>query len=490
VPDLGNAYVNIVPRAPGIESKVEGLLSGGSAGAGAERAGLSLGKKLMGGIAALGIGAAIGETIKSAFEAGGALEQSFGGLDTIYGEASAAAKQFAMDAAQAGISANDYAEQAVSFGASLKQAFGGDTTAAVTAANTAIMDMADNAAKMGTPIENLQNAYQGFAKQNYTMLDNLKLGYGGTKQEMERLLADAEKFSGIHYDISNLGDVYQAIHVIQGELGLTGVAAEEASTTLQGSMNSVKASWENVMAALTTGEGLETAMDNLTKSVGAFADNVLRMLSELAPQLPGLILGLADVILDNAPEFIAAGVELIAQLAVGLIAGIPDLLAKIPEIFDRMRAAFAQYDWGEIGMNIVKGLINGLASAASGLWQSINNMAESAWQRAKNALGISSPSKVFADEVGQWIPAGMAEGIDENLEPVDKASKLMAETSLGNIQPVRGTVSTQSNVSPEAIQQLVDALRAFKFDFYMDGRQITECVTLRQRNAVRSGGMA
>ena len=131
MPDLGNAYINIVPKAPGIESKVEGLLSSG--GAGAERAGLSIGKKLMGGIAALGIGAAIGETIKSAFEAGGALEQSFGGLDTIYGEASAAAKQFAMDAAQAGISANDYAEQAVSFGASLKQAFGGDTTAAVTA---------------------------------------------------------------------------------------------------------------------------------------------------------------------------------------------------------------------------------------------------------------------------------------------------------------------------------------------------------------------
>lgn len=231
-------------------------------------------------------------------------------------------------------------------------------------------------------------------------------------------------------------------------------------------------------------------MDNLTKAVGAFAENVLRMLSALAPQLPGLILGLADVILDNAPEFIAAGVELIAQLAVGLIAGIPDLLAKIPEIFDRMRVAFAQYDWSEIGINIVKGLINGLASAASGLWQSINNMAESAWQRAKNALGISSPSKVFADEVGQWIPAGMAEGIDENLEPVDKASQLMAETSLGNIQPVRGTVSTQSNASPEAIQQLVDAMRNFKFDFYMDGKQITNSVTLRQRNMVRAGGAA
>lgn len=171
MPDLGNAYVNIVPKAPGIEGKVEDLLGGGSGGA--ERAGTSLGKKLIGGLAAAGVGAALTNTVKSAFEAGGALEQSFGGLDTIYEDASAAAKNYAMQAAQAGISANDYAEQAVSFGASLKQAFGGDTAAAAEAANTAIMDMADNAAKMGTPLENLTTAYQGFAKQNYTMLDNL-----------------------------------------------------------------------------------------------------------------------------------------------------------------------------------------------------------------------------------------------------------------------------------------------------------------------------
>lgn len=488
MPDLGNAYVNIVPKAPGIEGKIEGLFNGG--GSGAERAGLSLGKKLLGGFAALGIGAAIGNTIKSAFEAGGALEQSFGGLETIYGNAAAAAKNYAMAAAEAGISANSYAEQAVSFGASLKQAFGGDTAAAVEAANTAILDMADNAAKMGTPLENLQTAYQGFAKQNYTMLDNLKLGYGGTKTEMERLLADAQKLTGVKYDISNLGDVYEAIHVIQGELGLTGVAAQEASTTLQGSMNAVKASWENVMAALTTGEGLETAMNNLTNSVGAFADNVLRMLSELAPQLPKLILGLVDVIVDHAPEFLASGVELILQLGVGLIQGLPELISRIPEIFSRIHDAFSQFDWGEIGMNIVRGIINGLGSAASALWDSINNMARSAWERAKSALGISSPSKVFADEVGQWIPAGMAEGIEDNLAPVDKSAQLMADASLGSIQPISGSTGMQQGVTPDVVQQLIDALRAFKFDFYMDGKQITDCVTLRQRNAIRSGGVA
>lgn len=166
--ELGKAYVQIIPSAKGIGSSISNELNGESAKAG-ESAGLNLVGKLKGVIAAAGIGAAI----KSSLEAGGDLQQSFGGLDTLYGDAADAAKAYAAEAAKAGISANDYAEQAVSFGASLKQAFEGDTTKAVEAANTAIMDMADNAAKMGTPIENIQNAYQGFAKQNYTMLDNL-----------------------------------------------------------------------------------------------------------------------------------------------------------------------------------------------------------------------------------------------------------------------------------------------------------------------------
>lgn len=170
--ELGKAYVQIVPSAEGIKGSITKVLGGESAEAGTksgESIGTSLVGKLKGIIAAAGIGAAV----KTALDAGGALQQSFGGLVTLYGDASGAAKKYAAEAAAAGISANSYAEQAVSFGASLKAAFGGDTEAAVEAANTAIMDMADNAAKMGTPIENIQNAYSGFAKQNYTMLDNL-----------------------------------------------------------------------------------------------------------------------------------------------------------------------------------------------------------------------------------------------------------------------------------------------------------------------------
>lgn len=491
MPDLGNAYVNIVPKAPGIEGKIENLLNDGAAGGTA--AGENIGKKLLGGISKLGVGVAVGKIVKDAFEAGGNLEQSFGGLDTIYGEASAAAKDYAMQAAQAGISANNYAEQAVSFGASLKQAFGGDTAAAADAANTAIMDMADNAAKMGTPLENLQNAYQGFAKQNYTMLDNLKLGYGGTKTEMERLLADAEKLPaamGRSFDINNLGDVYEAIHLIQGELGLTGVAANEAKTTLTGSMNAVKASWENVMAALTTGEGLDTAMANLTESVSNFADNVLRMLSEMGPQLPGLILGLADVVVANAPSFLASGVELITQLAVGLIQGIPGLLSRLPEIFDAIFDAFGSIDWMQLGHDIVMGIIDGVWSMVGALWETMKNLGRRALQAARDELHVGSPSRVFADEVGRWIPAGLAEGIDDNLSPVDASVRRMSQASLASLRPASGADAGGGAVGPGMMDQLIEALRSMKYDFYMDGKQITDSVTIRQRNAMRSGGVA
>ena len=199
---LGDAYVNIIPKAPGISNEIEDLISGG-AEAGGKAAGGKVGSGLLGTLGKVVSVAAVGKIVKDAFSAGGNLEQSFGGLETIYGKAADGAKQFALEAASAGISANSYAEQAVSFGAALKQAFKGDTTKAMKAANTAIMDMADNSAKMGTDISSIQTAYQGFAKQNYTMLDNLKLGYGGTKQEMQRLLADAQKLSGVKYNINN-----------------------------------------------------------------------------------------------------------------------------------------------------------------------------------------------------------------------------------------------------------------------------------------------
>jgi len=456
VPDLGTAYVNIVPKAPGIEGQIEDLIGGGAGGA--ERAGEGLGKRLLGGIAKLGIGVAVGKFVKDAFDAGGAMQQSFGGLDTLYGDAAAGAKEYAFQASQAGISANTYAEQAVSFGAALKAAYGGDTTAAMEAANTAIMDMADNAAKMGTPLESIQTAYQGFAKQNYTMLDNLKLGYGGTKEEMERLLADAQALTGVEYNLDNLGDVYSAIHVIQENLGLTGVAADEAKSTFTGSMAAVQASWENVMAAMTTGEGLDVALQNMSESVGNFLNVILSMLGELAPQIPDFLKGLADTVIANAPALIEGGIAMIVQLAVGLVQAIPQLIDKIPEIWDAMKRGFSTVDWGSLGVQIIQGIINGIAAAASALWQTMKNLAASAWRWAQDAFEIGSPSKLFAREVGRWIPAGIAEGIDDNLQPIDTSVRMMANSSLENVRPYTATRSGQSGIGSDAIQQLVDAI--------------------------------
>ena len=337
--DLGNAYVQIIPKAEGISEKIKESVSPG-----AGKAGTSAGNSFVGTFAKIAGGAAVGAAVykgmKAAIDEGAKLQQSYGGLDTLYGEASAAAKDYAMEAAKAGISANDYAEQAVSFGASLKAAFGGDTEAAVEAANTAIMDMADNAAKMGTPIENIQNAYQGFAKGNYTMLDNLKLGYGGTKTEMERLLKDAQELTGVEYDIDNLGDVYEAIHVIQEDLGLTGVAAEEAATTFSGSFGAMKASAQNVLAMLSTGGDVGPAMAQLASAAGTFLfDNLVPMVGNVISAIPGLI---GTFIQEGAPTLIEQGRTLLTNLIEGLITGIPEMANTAAEMIRGFADGFGE----------------------------------------------------------------------------------------------------------------------------------------------------
>ena len=337
--DLGKAYVQIIPKAEGISEKIKESVSPG-----AGKAGTSAGNSFVGTFAKIAGGAAVGAAVfngmKAAIDEGAKLQQSYGGLDTLYGEASAAAKDYAMEAAKAGISANDYAEQAVSFGASLKAAFGGDTEAAVEAANTAIMDMADNAAKMGTPIENIQNAYQGFAKGNYTMLDNLKLGYGGTKTEMERLLKDAQELTGVEYDIDNLGDVYEAIHVIQEDLGLTGVAAEEAATTFSGSFGAMKASAQNVLAMLSTGGDVGPAMAQLASAAGTFLfDNLVPMVGNVISAIPGLI---GTFIQEGAPTLIEQGRTLLTNLIEGLITGIPEMANTAAEMIRGFADGFGE----------------------------------------------------------------------------------------------------------------------------------------------------
>ena len=358
--DLGKAYVQIIPKAEGISGKIKQTLSPGAKQAGTS-AGSSIATNIKKALAGAAIGATVVKGFKAALDEGGKLQQSYGGLETLYGDAADAAKKYAAEAASAGISANDYAEQAVSFGASLKAAFKGDTTKAVEAANTAILDMTDNAAKMGTPLESIQNAYQGFAKGNYAMLDNLKLGYGGTKSEMERLLGDAEKLTGVKYDMSNLGDVYAAIHAIQDDLGLTGVAAEEAATTFSGSFGAMKAAAQNVLANLATGGDVAGSMQQLAQSAGTFLfNNLIPMLGNIVSAIPGAL-----------GSFISAAAPLIAEQGKAIVDnliganGQPDIIAKAGEIINGIISGITQkiQDLTAVAPEIMSTIANGITSA-------------------------------------------------------------------------------------------------------------------------------
>lgn len=264
---------------------------------------------------------------------------------------------------------------------------------------------------------------------------------------MERLLADAQALTGVEYNVDNLGDVVAAIHAIQEELGLTGVAAEEAASTFSGSLAALKASWENLLAALTTGGGLQQAMENLTTSFSNFANNAIAMLGNLAAQLPTMIAGLADTIIAQAPEFLSAALQLIAQLGVGLAQALPEIIGSIPELFGEVVSAILSVDWLGVGSAIIQGICNGIAAAAGQLWEMIKGLAKSAIDQLKKELGIGSPSRVFADEVGRWIPPGIAVGIDENLSPLNASFAGLVKDMTSQFDRVTSSGATYDRVS-------------------------------------------
>lgn len=273
---------------------------------------------------------------KTALDSVGALEQNVGGVETLFGDTADAVIAAADRAYQtAGMSANDYMSTVTSFSASLLQSLSGNTEEAAKVADMAIIDMADNANKMGTSMDMIQNAYQGFAKQNYTMLDNLKLGYGGTKTEMERLLADAQKLTGVKYDINNLNDVYQAIHVIQEEMGITGTTAKEASETLEGSMASAKAAWDNFM------NGSSDA-DQLADAFATAADNIVKNLAEIVPRFAETLPALAGAVVSQIPDLAAAIV--------------PAVLSAGQSILEQARDAVLDFDFEGMAEMVVESI--------------------------------------------------------------------------------------------------------------------------------------
>lgn len=294
--ELGKAYVQIIPSARGITGMIQKEMGGEVASAGVS-SGKSLGSNLIGALKGAIAAAGIGKAIGAALSEGAALQQSLGGIDTLFKASAEKVKGFANEAYKTtGLSANAYMENVTGFSASLLQSLGGDTDKAADIANMAMIDMSDNANKMGTSMDSIQMAYQGFAKQNYTMLDNLKLGYGGTKQEMQRLLADAEKLTGVKYDINNLSDVYQAIHAIQENLDITGTTAKEAASTFSGSFESMKAAAQNVLGKLALGENILPSLQALAETTSTFLFN------NFFPMVGNIMSGLGIVISEGLSQ--------------------------------------------------------------------------------------------------------------------------------------------------------------------------------------------
>ena len=382
--ELAKAYVQIVPSADGIQGSISHIM-GGEVSAAGESAGTLLGTKLVGTLKKVIAAAGIGKMISDSLNLGGALQQSIGGIETLFGTGGRSIEEYAKsvgksvdavkdeyaslmqsqqtvfdNAAQAyrtvGLSANEYMEQTTSFAASLLSSVSKDTNTAAQLANMAMVDMADNANKMGTDMASIQNAYQGFAKQNYTMLDNLKLGYGGTQAEMQRLLTDAEKLSGVHYELGNLADMYSAIHVIQTDLDITGTTAKEAATTLTGSFAAMKAAAQNVLGDWSTGADLTAPMQALADTARTFLQgNLLPMIGNVLAGIPQLVYGLV-------PEVLQTGTELVSSLAAGFVQGIPAFLSTaLPQLLsftEELRANAGQFV--DAGLNCITQLLNGL----------------------------------------------------------------------------------------------------------------------------------
>ena len=485
--ELAKAYVQIVPTmSEGGGGSLTKLFNGSGMTAQADSAGKGIGGALVKGILGVVSVAAIGKVIGDALSAGGDLQQSIGGVETLYGEAADSMKQYANEAYKYGLSANDYMEQSTSFAAALKQSLGGDVTQAAEAANMALEDMADNSAKLGTPIESLQNAYQGFAKQNYTMLDNLKLGYGGTKTEMERLLADATKMAhasgelaeGEEYHIDNLADVYKAIHLVQDNLGLTGVAAAEASTTFTGSMAAMKAAATNALASLTLGQNVGPALTALAQTVSTFLfQNLLPMVGNFIISLPSAL----GAFVQTAIPLIQTNLtSMIGQITGSLpTLSMPSIMASLNALLSQALAFLTTNlpQWQQMGLdfllNIFNGVMQNIPTVLVGLSTMLGQIFDSLSASLPTFLqnGVDFLKNIF-DGIIQNIPAvitGIGTMISQALAFIlqnlptflQKGVELLAHIANGIVQNIPAIVTAIAQVVARLIQTLLQNMPQF-----------------------------
>lgn len=366
---------------------------------------------------------AIGGLAKAATSAYASYEQLTGGVETLFKDSSDLVMKYANDAYKtAGLSANQYMETVTSFSASLLQSLGGDTKKAAETADKAIIDMADNANKMGTSMESIQYAYQGFAKQNYTMLDNLKIGYGGTKQEMERLLADAEKLAGRKFDLSSFADIVEAIHVVQEQMGITGTTAEEAATTIEGSINSMKAAWENFITGMADGsQDIGQLTENLVDSVITVMNNLVPRLQEFLPRLTTglaeLIQGLLPYIPDILGTLLPALIDGATALVNGVAAVLPEIISTVIGAMPQLLDAGMQilYTLGAGMMNAIPQLLDGVVQIVDYLANALINALPAITEKIPAFIGMFVGALIDAasilTETGPEIIGYLAEGL-------------------------------------------------------------------------------
>lgn len=433
-------------------------------------------------------------------------EQLAGGVETLFKDSAETIHSYADNAYKtAGLSANEYMETVTSFSASLLQSLDGDTEKAAAAADLAITDMADNANKMGTAMESIQNAYQGFAKQNYTMLDNLKLGYGGTKEEMQRLLADAEKLSGVKYDLSSYADIVEAIHVIQTEMGITGTTAKEASTTIQGSVASMKAAWANLMVGMADDtQDFDLLLSNFIESIGTVADNLLprigvviegmgKLVAGLAPKIASALPTLTNELLPNLVELGVQSISALVQgiqengdsLAAGALSIVGTLAEGIAELLPMVADTAAS-----LAVSLADGLTESLPNIIPVAIETISTLVENLTENANTIIeagiqiilalgdGLIAALPQLIETVPQ-IVINIANVINENAPRLIKtALYLIGQLAIGLIKAIPTLIA---NI-PQIIHAIVEAFMAFQW--LNLGKQLIEGVA----NGVKKAG--
>ena len=413
------------------------------------------------------VGAATVTIGKQALSSYAEYEQLVGGVETLFKDASGTVLDFAQNAFKtAGMSANDYMETVTSFSASLIQSLKGDTGKAAEYANMAITDMSDNSNKMGTDISSLQAAYSGFSKQNYTMLDNLKLGYGGTKSEMDRLIKDAMKLDkGFKVAEKTTGkgkkankelaysyaDIVQAIHIVQDNMGITGTTAKEASTTISGSVSSMKASWQNLLTGIaddnadigalvdTFVESALTAADNILPRIATIMDGIGTLINEALPKILPIIV---NIITENMPAIIEAGFQILIALITGIISALPQLIDALPQIWEAIKNAFKQNApaMAEAGTNLLNMLIEGVKNLLSKAKEAVSaKLAE--WSEAANTALIN---------MGEAFNAGF----------IELAGKVAGWVSDNIITPMKNAIAGMVDVGKQVVNNLLSGIQS------------------------------